>query len=182
MSNLITHNNCSIELGAIGRRAYCNSHRGRVDILTDCTEHNAMDVYAEVMTVWGETPTVSDEPLPPEPTFDELKATKRDEIAAARYDVETGGCTVDGAAIATDRGSQALLTAAVVMARLDPEFKTQWKCADGRFKQLDAFQLRSIGDAVIAHVEACFAREGELCEQIDAAQTPEELASIQWSI
>ena len=115
-------------------------------------------------------------------TLNELKAAKYSEIAAARYESETGGCTVDGVTIATDRGSQALLTAAVVMARLDPEFKTQWKCADGHFKQLDAFQLRSIGDAVIAHVEACFAREGELCELIDAAQTPEELDAVQWSL
>lgn len=119
---------------------------------------------------------------PPEPTFEELKAAKYDEIAAARYAAETGGCTVDGVTIATDRGSQALLTAAVVSARLDLEFKTKWKCADGHFVALDAFQLRAIGDAVIAHVEACFAREGELCEMIDAAQTPEELALIQWSL
>jgi hypothetical protein len=118
----------------------------------------------------------------PEPSFDELKETKRAEIAAARYDAETGGCTVEGVTVATDRGSQALLTAAVVSARLDPEFKTRWKCADGHFVTLDAFQLRAIGDAVIAHVESCFAREGELCEQIDAAQTPEELDSIKWSI
>lgn len=117
---------------------------------------------------------------PPVPTFDELKAAKRDEIAAARYAAETGGCTVDGVMIATDRGSQALLTAAVVTARLDLEFKTRWKCADGHFVTLDALQLRAIGDAVTAHVEACFAREGELCEQIDAATTPEELDAIKW--
>ena len=46
----------------------------------------------------------------------------------------------------------------------------------------DAMQLRAIGDAVIAHVESCFAREGELCELIDAAQTLEELDAIQWSL
>ena len=118
----------------------------------------------------------------PAPTFKELKIAKYNEIAAARYDAETGGIDVDGARIATDRGSQALLTAAVVMARLDPEFKTRWKCADGHFVALDAFQLRSIGDAVLAHVEACFAREGELCELIDAATTPEELDAIRWSL
>ena len=121
-------------------------------------------------------------PKPPEPTLDELKAQKKVEIAAARYAAETGGCTVDGVTIATDRGSQALLTAAVVMARMDPEFKTQWKCADGHFVDLNAMQLRAIGDAVIAHVEACFAREAELVELIDAAETPEELDAIHWSM
>ena len=118
----------------------------------------------------------------PAPSFDEIKMAKYHEIAAARYAAETGGCEIDGVTIATDRGSQALLTAAVVSARLDPEFKTRWKCADGHFVTLDAFQLRTIGDAVIAHVEACFAREGEICEQINAAQTPEELDAIQWSL
>jgi hypothetical protein len=118
----------------------------------------------------------------PEKTFDELKAQKKQDIVTARYDAETGGCTVDGVRIATDRGSQALLTAAVVSARLDPEFKTRWKCADGYFVDLNAMQLRAIGDAVIAHVEACFAREAELVELIDAAQTPDELDAIQWSM
>ena len=118
----------------------------------------------------------------PEPTFEELKTAKYDEIAAARYAAETGGCTVDGVTIATDRGSQALLTAAVVTARLDPEFKVRWKCADGRFVTLDAMQLRAIGDAVTAHIEECFAREGDLCELVDAAQTPEDLAAIKWSM
>ena len=180
--SIITHNNCSVLINIIGRRAYVNSPSGRAALLADCTAHEAKDVYNEVMAVWGENPTGPDEPLPPEPSLDELKAQKKAELASARYAAETGGCTVNGVTIATDRGSQALLTAAVVSARLDPEFKTQWKCADGRFKQLDAFQLRAIGDAVIAHVERCFAREGELCELIDAAQTPEDLAVIKWSM
>lgn len=173
---------CSVVIDGIGRRAYINSTSGRAALLADCTAHDAKDVFDEVMTVWGETPTVSDDLISPALELEELKMAKRGEIAAARYDAETGGCTVDGVTIATDRGSQALLTAAVVTARLDLEFKTRWKCADGHFVTLDAMQLRAIGDAVIAHVEACFAREGELCEQIDAAQTPEELDAITWSM
>lgn len=176
--NTITSDFATIYLDDYNKTQYENSIDGREIMYTHLTMMGMTDVISEILSVWGDTPTVKD----PEPTLDELKAAKRDEIAAARYEAETGGCTVDGVMIATDRGSQALLTAAVVMARLDLEFKTQWKCADGSFKQLDAFQLRSIGDAVIAHVEACFAREGELCELIDAAQTPEELAAIQWSI
>lgn len=118
----------------------------------------------------------------PAPTFDDLKAAKYAEIAAARYAAETGGCTINGVTVATDRGSQALLTAAVVTARLDPEFKTRWKCADNRFVTLDAMQLRAIGDAVTAHVEACFSREAELVELIDAAETAEDLAAIKWDL
>lgn len=119
---------------------------------------------------------------PPAPMFEILKTNKYTDIAAARYAAETGGVMIDGALIATDRGSQSLLTAAVVTARLDPTFKTRWKCADGRFVALDAMQLRAIGDAVTAHVEACFTREAELCEMIEAAATPEELAAIVWSL
>lgn len=152
------------------------------ETLVEATDEEKENVYRLMPAYYDTNDHTFKRLMPPDPTLDELKARKKADVATARYEAETGGCTVDGVMIATDRGSQALLTAAVVMARLDPEFKTKWKCADGSFKQLDAFQLRAIGDAVIAHVESCFAREGELCEQIDAATTPEELDAIQWSL
>lgn len=163
---------------------YPNDYQGQLptDPLIAVDDDEKERIYAMLPAYYDEADNRF-KPCPePLPTLDELKTVKSASIAAARYATETGGIEVNGAHIATDRGSQALLTAAVVMARLDPEFKTQWKCADGRFVQLDAFQLRAIGDAVIAHVESCFAREGELCEQIDAAQTSEELDAIQWSL
>lgn len=172
--NIITQASATIFLDAYNSTYFENTAEGRRIMVDHLTMMGMADVIDEILTVWGDTP------IPP--ALDELKTAKRGEIAAARYNAEIGGIDVDGATIATDRGSQALLTAAVVSARLDVEFKTRWKCADGRFVTLDAMQLRAIGDAVIAHVETCFAREGELCEQIDAAQTPEELASIQWSL
>lgn len=176
--NYINTDNCSLIIDGIGRRAYVNSLAGRAALAADLKGKDDA-LLAQVFAAWGDEPTIDDELVP---TFEELKAAKYDEIAASRYAAETGGCTVNGMTIATDRGSQALLTAAVVMARMDPEFKTRWKCADGRFVSLDAMQLRAIGDAVTAHVEACFAREAELVELIDAAQTPEDLAAIKWSL
>ena len=175
MSNhIITSAKAKICLDGLNYSVFTNTIEGRELLREDCERMRLMDAYAEVMTVWGDHII--------EPTLDELKAAKRDEIAAARYDAETGGVDLNGVKIATDRGSQGLLTAAVVTARLDPEFKTRWKCADGRFVQLDAVQLRAIGDAVTAHVEACFAREAELCELIDAADSPEAIAAVVWSM
>ena len=172
---IITKDSATIFLDGQNKTYFENSAEGREVMKAHLTMMGMEDTITEILSVWGNAPTVV-------PSLSDLKTDKRAEIAAARYAAEIGGCTVDGVTIATDRGSQALLTAAVVSARLDLEFKTRWKCADGHFVALDAFQLRAIGDAVTAHVEACFAREAELVELIDAATTPEELAAIKWSM
>lgn len=175
--NYITMRECSVVVAGIGRRAYINNQRGRAELLADCTEHNAMDVYTEVMAVWGETPTVPDEPLPPEPTFDELKVQKKAEIAAARYEAETAGTTVNGVLLDTGRDSQALITGAAVATMLDDGYSLNWKTENG-FIHLTAPEIIAAAQAVRAHVQACFDREGELVALVDAAQTVEELDEI----
>lgn len=173
----LTKNNCSILLDGIGRRAYLNSSSGRAALLADCTAHDAKEVYDEVMAVWGETPTVPDEPLPPEPTLDELKAQKKAEIAAARYAAETAGTTVNGITIDTGRDSQALITGAAVAAMLDENYSLNWKTESG-FIHLTAPEIIAVAQAVRAHVQACFDREAELCALVDAAETKEDLDEI----
>lgn len=173
----ITHDNCSILIDSIGRRAYINSPSGRAALLADCTAHDAKDVYAEVMAIWGETPTVPDEPLPPEPTFDELKAQKKQEIAAARYAAETSGTTVNGVLIDTGRDSQALITGAALAAMLDEAYSLNWKTENG-FIHLTAPEIIAVAQAVRAHVQACFDREGELVALVDAAEMKEDLDEI----
>lgn len=173
----ITKKDCSVVIDGIGRRAYINNTRGRAALLADCTAHNAMDVYAEVMAVWGEAPTVPDEPLPPEPTFDELKAQKKKDIAAARYNAETAGTTVNGILLDTGRDSQALITGAAVAAMLDEGYSLNWKTVNG-FIHLSAPEIIAVAQAVRAHVQACFDREAELCALVDAAETKEDLDEI----
>lgn len=177
--NFITKDHCSIVIDGIGRRAYINSTNGRVDLLADCIAHEAMDLYAEVIKVWGESPTVPDEPLPPELTLDELKAQKKAEIAAARYEAETAGTTVNGITIDTGRDSQALITGAALAAILDPEYSLNWKTT-GVFVHLSAPEIIAAAQAVRAHVQACFDHEGELVAQINAAHTEDELTAIKW--
>ena len=174
---MINTHSCSIEIDGIGRRAYLNSARGRAVLLADCTEHNAMGVYDEVMAVWGEAPTVPDEPLPPEPTFDELKAQKKAEIASARYEREIAGVEVNDITIDTGRDSQALITGAALAAMLDPNYSLNWKTANG-FIHLTAPEIITVAQAVRAHVQACFDREGELVTLVNAAETKEDLDEI----
>ncbi len=88
--------------------------------------------------------------------------------ARARYNRETGGTTLGGAAIASDRASQAMVTGAYVQAQGDANFSTQWKQPDGSFVTLTAAQIMAIGQAVLTHVSACFAAEAQAVAAIDA--------------
>ena len=110
-------------------------------------------------------------------TLDELKAQKKAEIAASRYEKETVGITVNGATIDTDRDSQALITGAALAAVIDSEYSLNWKTESG-FIHLTAPEIIAVAQAVRAHVQACFDREGELVALVDAAQTAEELDAI----
>lgn len=139
------------------------------------------------LEVWAECPEgyvtpeeyLAAHPLP-ELSFDELKASKIAEIANARYMAETGGVTFDGVTIATDRQSQSLLTAAYIRAQMDAFFTVSWKTADNTFVDWNAELVRAAGNAVLAHVEACFAKEKELLALIEVATTKEELNAISW--
>jgi len=179
----ITSKFASVEINGIGRRAYINSSIGRAELLSDCTAHDVKDVYDEVMAVWGENPTVPDEPLPPEPTLDELKTQKKSAIAAARYEAETAGTTVNGVLIDTGRDSQALITGAALAAVIDSSYSLNWKTENG-FIHLTAPEIIAVAQAVRAHVQTCFDREGELVALVDAAQTAEELDAIDmtWTV
>ena len=78
-SNIINENNCSLEIEQIGRRAYINSVLGRAELLADCTQYNRMDLYEEVMSVWGEDPTIVEQEETPK-TLEQLKEEKYNEL------------------------------------------------------------------------------------------------------
>ena len=121
--------------------------------------------------------------VPPEPpippTLDELKRQKRDTIAAARYEAETGGVTVAGVTVRTDRESQALITGAALKAMQDADYVCRWKTVDG-FVELNSLQILGVADAVREHVQEAFDKEANLFGDIESAQTPEDLELIAW--
>ena len=117
----------------------------------------------------------------PDPTFDELRARKKAEIAAARYDYEIAGVIINGVHITTDREDQAMITAVALSAVVDQAYTTVWKGADG-YLTLTAAEILAMARIVGAHVEAAFAEEKRLAALIDAAQDEAELASISWTL
>ena len=108
------------------------------------------------------------------------KVAKLAELAAARWEEETGGITLNGSPLATGRGDQAMLNGAWVFAQANPDATIRWKGPTG-WVDLTAAQVAGIASAVGAHVQACFAREAELADLVKAADTVEEVEAIEWS-
>lgn len=100
-------------------------------------------------------------------------------IAARRWQAETGGITVNGIAIDTGRDSQALITGAAVSAMLDPSYALRWKTPDG-FVDLTGEQVIGVATAVRAHVQACFDREAELLDALEAGTFTPEMLDEGW--
>jgi len=94
---------------------------------------------------------------------DEAAALRPGQIAARRWAAETGGIVWQGWPVATDRESQAKISAAYALARdgLWPD-GGGWKGADGLWHPLGADQIIALSLAVAAHVQACFSHEAAL--------------------
>jgi hypothetical protein len=136
-------------------------------------------------TAFGATEVAGPEPFderfyfgPGQPrALDQVKAVRRSELAAIRYAKETGGITVSGVAVATDYVSQAKINGALSLVAVQPATLIKWKTAAG-FVTLDHAAVQAIALAVGQHVQACFAREAELADDIDACATVEDVIAL----
>ena len=102
--------------------------------------------------------------------FDEAKTAKLAELAEIRWNAEESGTTFGGNPLATDRTTQAKLTAGYAKAVNDPDFViASWKFAAGVFGSLDATTIIAAANAVEAHIQACFTNEAALSADVLAA-------------
>lgn len=113
----------------------------------------------------------------------EREQQQRDElaqqIATRRWQAEVAGIDIGGLRIDTGRDSQALITGATVQAMLDPSYALRWKTPDG-FVDLAAEQIIGVATAARAHVQACFNREAELLEALEAGTFTPEMLDQGW--
>lgn len=100
-------------------------------------------------------------------------------IASERYRREGLGIVVGSMAIETSRDSQALIASTGLSAILDPEYRCNFKTLNG-FVEIGAEQILAIAKAVRAHVQACFDRELELLQAIEAGTYTDEMLKESW--
>lgn len=100
-------------------------------------------------------------------------------IAERRWRCEVAGTMLYGRRIETDRAAVAMVTGAALAASLDPEYSVRWKAADG-FVTLNAEQILAMAQAIRSHVQACFDREADLLDALDAGTYETEMLDTGW--
>lgn len=120
----------------------------------------------------------------PAATLLALRGARWSQIKAQRDAVEFGGYTWDGSTLDSDRESQARIMGAVQMAVLaaaaGQPFAIPWTLADNTVRTLSGADMIAVGLALGEHVATAHAIGRALRDQIDAALSAEELATINW--
>lgn len=120
----------------------------------------------------------------PNPSLEELKLAKREEINQARDKAEQGGFEYLGKMFDSDPIScQRISCAAQAMSLLpaSDENKITWTTQDNSTIELTAAELSGLVVALSQWSIKCHTKASELKAQIDAAKTAEELEAIVWA-
>lgn len=127
--------------------------------------HSAVDALAAL-------PQVSDTGV-----LDALKVAAFRSIAAERWQ-RSQTFSYDGVVDAYANPAIAAVTAAVLREQTNPTSTSRaWKLSPAVWRDWDAAELQTYGEAIDVHIQACFAREAELAAQIETA-TQNELLGL----
>ena len=115
-------------------------------------------------------------------TLAQRKEKMLSKLAEKRWQVECAGTTLGGSFVATDDRSKLLITGAYQQALANPQYSTRWKSGAGEWVTLDAQTIIAVYGAVFSWVQACFAREGDLSDLVQAVTTEEQAAQMEAAI
>lgn len=139
--------------------------------------------------VWIETPVGADvspgwsyskgdffAPIAPKLDDADLKAM----IAERRWRQTQAGTIAEGLHLDTGDSGLVKITSAALEASRDKSYACEWKLADGTWVDLDAPKLLAISGAIRSYIQACFDRERELCDAVDAGNFKAEMLEEGW--
>jgi hypothetical protein len=108
-----------------------------------------------------------------------VKELQMADIAATRFEHETGGIVVNGLRINTSRDSQGLILGATVQVIIDPTYTLRWKTPLG-WVQFEGDQVTMIASIVRQHVQDCFDREETLVDAVNDGTFEESMLEQGW--
>lgn len=114
------------------------------------------------------------EVVEPPVTLSKAKKKKLAELAAYRFQVETGGLSIKGMSILTDRESQAQLTSAYISLKFGLKDSIDWKGTNG-WSSLKLAEIEPIAQLVLHHVQNSFTMEKIHSEAINNLTSVEEV-------
>lgn len=115
----------------------------------------------------------------PQPPIADVKATKLSALANRRWQA-TQFFQFDGVRAPADSAMQAI-TAVAVAVSMGLRSSTDlivWKLTDGEFRHWSLQQLLGYANAVQEHIQTCFNHEALLSGLIQAADTIEDIESV----
>lgn len=179
-SNDITINDCSVVIEQIGRRAYINSIKGRSSLLADCTEHNRLDLYEEVLAIWGENPTVEDYVEPPK-TFEELREDKLIELNDKFTERVKGSfTTTEGYNMQFNTDDSLKMFGAIqLLESQNAESGYITDADDSTHYEVPVSVMKSVQNQMLEKYAQCHLLKQQFRAAINSAQTEEELNAIE---
>lgn len=117
------------------------------------------------------------------PTLEEAKATALARLADRRWQAETAGVAHAGHTWHTTQDGRVNIAGAVQAAAMFEgvhgagTWSTDWKTVHG-WASVDLATIQAAGLAVVAHIQACFAREKQIADAIEAAATVAAVQAI----
>ena len=112
------------------------------------------------------------------PTLDQAKVAAKGRLAAIRFSRETGGITVNGTNVLTDRDTQDALDR--IFSCYDRQLISgaiDFRMPDG-WTSMTEPQLRAIAGLIAQHVQACWSAQRVAEEAVDTATTVEAVEAI----
>lgn len=109
----------------------------------------------------------------------ETVTEQKQAIANKRWEVETGGLTLQGVYVNTEDRSKTLLNGAALKAMRNAAYVLRWKTPTG-FIDLSSEQVLAFADAVADFVQVCFDREDELMAAVDAGTYNDTMLHLGW--
>jgi hypothetical protein len=92
------------------------------------------------------------------------------------------GCNTPSGVVDTDdkslRNIMAVYQAASLALLTDSPFQVTWRLKDNTEVVLGASDVLAVGNAVLAHIQACYARSWVLKQEIDEAETEQEIDAV----